>query len=51
MMELDLNGMSIGCSLVDSRRDGGLKEKESGMDGTLLGVYNGSEQGEKEVDG
>ena len=50
MMELDLNGMSIGCSLVDSRRDGDLKEVASDVKCTFLGVYDGNEQGEKEVD-
>ena len=50
MMELDLNGMSIGCSLVDSRRDGDLKEVESDVKCTLIGLYNGSTRGGKEVD-
>ena len=50
MLELGLNGMRIGRSLVDLRRDGDLKEVMIGVDCILLGVYDGSEQGGKEVD-
>ena len=42
--------MRIGRSLVDSRRDGDLKEVESDVKCTLIGLYNGSKRGGKEVD-
>ena len=42
--------MRIGRSLVDSRRDGDLKEVESDVKCTLLGVYDGSKRGGKEED-
>ncbi len=42
--------MRIGRSLVDSRRDGDLKEVASDVKCTFLGVYDGSKRGGKEVD-